>query len=683
MSKGSDVSPPPFSRRDNVRESMHGAEVSDPYRWLEDTNSHETRQWLATQREHAARYFASTERANVRGRLAQMMRTDEVGIPLERNGYYFFSRRPAGQQRHLIFRRSGLGGEDEVLVDPKEVSGDPPAGVEISDVTPDGALLVYLVRRGGEDEAEIRVLEIASRRTVDILPRAKQALPFWKHDNSGFYYSLWSGDAGHLRFHRIGTPGPKDRELLTGGHGEFIGESVSDDGRYLLVHVWPGSAGDRTRVYLQVIEPEIPMVTVVEGVDAHSMATMAGDAIIIATNWNAPNYRVMRAELSDLSIDSWREIIAERSACIQGIAAIGGKLVVSYLENAQSQVCIFSPNGDPLAKLDLLAPGSVLGIQGAHDISGVHGRWDSGESFFFFQTFNRPAELYHLNLESGARESWSGEPAKVDPDRFEIHQVWYSSRDGTKVPMFLFHRRGLKLDGSRPTMLYGYGGFKGNITPFFFPPAVLWAEAGGVFASANLRGGGEFGREWHEAGRLERKQNVFDDFIAAAEWLIGTGYTRPSKLAILGGSNGGLLVGAAMTQRPDLFRAVLCVRPLLDMIRYHKFSVASLWVPEYGSADDPDQFGYLIKYSPYHNIRAGVDYPATLFVTGDFDTRVDPMHARKMTAALQAVPGSSKPIILRYGTEAGHSGAAALDTIIDELADETAFLFRELNVPVS
>jgi prolyl oligopeptidase len=358
-------------------------------------------------------------------------------------------------------------------------------------------------------------------------------------------------------------------------------------------------------------------------------------------------------------------------------------LVITYLKNALSQVEVFEAGGLPVSRIELPAPGSVLGIQGSHDVTGVQGRWDSSEAFYFFQTFNRSPALYHLHLENGARELWSHHLSEVDPDRFEIRQVWYSSRDGTKVPMFLFHRRDLPRDGLRPTMLYGYGGFKGNITPFFFPPAILWAEAGGVFASANLRGGCEFGLKWHEAGRLANKQNVFDDFIAAAEWLIDNGYTQPSKLAILGGSNGGLLVGAVMTQRPELFGAVLCVRPLLDMIRYHKFSIASLWVPEYGSADDPDQFRYLIKYSPYHNVRNRTEYPATLFVTSDFDTRVDPMHARKMTAALQATTSSSRPIILRYGTEAGHSGAAALDTIIDELTDETAFLARELGVAIS
>jgi prolyl oligopeptidase len=680
VSKGSEIPLPPVTRRDNVVELIHGVEVADPYRWLEDASSAETREWLAEQQKHAANYFLSTQRGLIRRRLAELMQTDELGIPHQRRGYYYFSRRLGGEQRHCICRRARIDGADEILIEPAEVSADPTVGIELGDVSADGNLIAFLVRRGGEDEVEIRVLEVSSRRMVDVLPRAKHALPSWKKDGSGFYYSLWEGERGHLRFHPLGKPGTEDREILTAGHGEWVGEDVSDDGRYLTIHVWPGSAGDRTKLYLQVLDPEGPVQTVVDDLDAHSGFIMAGDAVIITTNWNAPNYRVMRAELRDLSRARWREIIPEGPACIQMVTAVGGKLAVSYLENALSQVRVFHPDGKPLKSVELPGSGSVLGIQGAHNVTGVHGRWDSSESFFFFQTFDRPPTLYRYNLETDVRESWSRQTARVDSGQFEIRQVWYSSRDGTKVPMFLFHRRGLALDGSCPTMLYGYGGFKGSITPFFFAPAVVWAEAGGVFASANLRGGGEFGLKWHEAGRREKKQNVFDDFIAAAEWLIANKYTQPSKLAILGGSNGGLLVGAAMTQRPDLFGAVLCVRPLLDMIRYHKFSIASLWVPEYGSADNPDQFNYLIKYSPYHNIRSGMEYPATLFVTSDFDTRVDPMHARKMTAALQAASGSSNPIILRYGTEAGHSGAAALDTIIDEFADETAFLARELEV---
>jgi len=320
---------PPETRRDDLSEILHAVEVPDPYRWLEDANSAETRAWLAAQQEYATQYFASTNRERIRARLSQLMRIEEIGIPLERNGYYFFSRRRADQQRASICRRKGTNGSDEVLIDPEELSADPTIGVEIWDVTPDAKLLAFGVRHGGEDEAEIRVLEVESRRTVDILPRATHALAAWKYDNTGFYYSLWAGDAGHLRFHRIGTLGAEDREILTGGHGELIGERVSDDGRYLLIHVWPGSAGDRTKVYLQVLDPEGPIRTIVEDLDAHSMATMAGDAVIIATNWNAPNYRVMRAELSDLSHDSWREIIPERPACIQGIAAIGGKLVIN------------------------------------------------------------------------------------------------------------------------------------------------------------------------------------------------------------------------------------------------------------------------------------------------------------------------------------------------------------------
>lgn len=676
------ASTPPTTRRDEVCEVLHGVEVADPYRWLEDAASAETHAWIAAQQEYAERYFASTERERVRARIAQMMRIGEIGIPLQRRGYYFFTKRNADQQRHIICRRFGLNGNDEVLVDPAQISTDPTIGVELWDVSSDGTLLAYGVRHGGEDEAEIRVMEVESRYMIDSLPRRKHALLSWKHDNSGFYYSLWTSDARHICLHRLGTPTDDDRLVLAAGRDEWMGGRVSDDGRFLLIHVWHGSSGDRTRVYLQCLEPEGPVRAIVDGLDAHSLATIVGDAVIIATNWNAPNYRVMRAELTDLSRDSWREIIPERAACLQGIAAIGGKLVINYLENALSRVFIVEPDGTGSHELELPAAGSIAGIQGAHGVTEVQGRSESREAFFIFQTFDRSPAVYRFNLKTGVRELWSREVANVDPDRFEIRQVWYESRDGTKLPMFLFHRRNLDLDSCRPTMLYGYGGFNISQTPFYFPPAVLWAEAGGVFACANLRGGGEFGRDWHEAGRLGKKQNVFDDFIAAAEWLIDNRYTNPAKLAILGGSNGGLLVGAAMTQRPELFRAVLCVRPLLDMIRYHRFSIAALWVPEYGSAEDPNQFPWLARYSPYHNVKSGTRYPSVLFVTSEFDTRVDPLHARKMTAALQASNGSTGPIILRYGTEAGHSGAAALDTIIDEFTDETVFLLDELEVSV-
>ena len=662
----------PSSRRDDVREIIHGVEVADHYRWLEDGASAETRAWIAAQQAYAAPYFATPERKRIRARFSELMRVDEVGIPIERNGYYYFSRRNSDEQRAVICRRRRIDGRDDALIDPGTMSADQTIGIEICALTSDGALLAYAVRRGGEDETEIRVMEVETRRDIDTLPRGRYGGLSWKHDNSGFYYVTRIDERPSLRFHRIATPGAKDRELLSGNRDEWIDGRVSEDGHYLLIHVFLGSAADRTRIYLQVLDPEGAIKTVVDDCDARFGALFAGDALIILTNWNAPNLRVMRAGLKNPSRDSWREIISEGSLCAVSIAAAGGKLIVSYLEDAHYRLKVFDPDGTYLRDVEL---------PGAGWAANFTGRWERTEAFFYFSSFNHAPAIYRYDLGTGARDLWwHHKGGGLDDDRFEMRQVWYASKDGTRVPMYLFHRRGLELDRARPTLLTGYGGFNAGVAPYYYPPAVLWADAGGVFVSANLRGGGEFGRKWHEAGQLEKKQNVFDDFIAAAEWLIQNGYTSPSKLAIAGGSNGGLLVAAALTQCPELFRAVLCLVPLLDMIRYHKFSIAPVWVPEYESADDPDQFRFLIKYSPYHHVQAGVRYPAVMLVTGDLDTRVDPLHARKMTAALQAVTSADRRVLLRYRSESGHMLGAAIDATIDEFADEMTFLLCELEV---
>jgi prolyl oligopeptidase len=386
---------------------------------------------------------------------------------------------------------------------------------------------------------------------------------------------------------------------------------------------------------------------------------------------------VIRVDLKNPSRDRWQEIIAEDRAGLRYFSAIGGKLFAVYLENVLSRVRMFEPDGTVVGDLEVPSIGTVYALAG---------RWSGSAIFFQFSSFDQPTSIYRYEIASGALQIWWRENVPASLDKFEVRQVWYSSRDGTRVPMFLFHRRDIELDGARPTLLSGYGGFNASVTPWFWPQLLIWAESGGVFAFANLRGGGEFGEEWHRAGRLEKKQNVFDDFIAAAEWLIANHYTNPDRLAAMGGSNGGLLVGAALTQRPYLFRAIFCGAPLLDMIRYHKRMLGPMWISEYGSADDPDQFRYLLAYSPYHNVRAGTHYPAVMFMTGDSDTRVDPMHARKMAAMLQWASTSDseqRPILLHYRTEAGHISGLAVDAAIDDSADQLAFLFRELGVTAS
>jgi prolyl oligopeptidase len=543
-------------------------------------------------------------------------------------------------------------------------------------------LLAYAVRRGGEDKHEIRVLEVASRRELaDVLPRAKYYQNVsWRHDLSGFYYSLWTDRESRILFHRLGAGAGQtdDVEVFRDeSASRFLFASVSDDGRYLVITVFHGAGGSRSDVYVKRLDSDGPVVPIVNDIDATFFANYAGDALMLQTNWNAPNWRVIRVDLKTASRDMWQEIIQEDRASLRYFSAIGGKLFAVYLENVLSRVRMFEPDGTFLRNLEVPATGTV---------QGIGGRWDASTVFFQFSSFDQPTSIYRYEIASGVLQTWWRKNVPASFDQFEVRQVWYSSKDGTRVPMFLFHRRDIELDGARPTLLSGYGGFNAIVTPDFWPQLLVWTEAGGVFAYANLRGGGEFGEEWHRAGRLERKQNVFDDFIAAAEWLIANHYTNPARLAAMGGSNGGLLVGAALTQRPELFRAIFCGAPLLDMIRYHKCMLGPMWISEYGSADDPEQFRYLLAYSPYHNVRPQTEYPAVMFMTGDSDTRVDPMHARKMAAMLQWATTSKpyeRPILLHYRTESGHIAGLAVDAAIDDSADQLAFLFRELGVTAS
>jgi prolyl oligopeptidase len=427
-------------------------------------------------------------------------------------------------------------------------------------------------------------------------------------------------------------------------------------------------------VYVGEIEKRGLLVPIVTDIDATFDPTIAGRTLYLRTNWNAPKQRVMAVELDRPARPYWSEVIPQAGAVMTGLSTVGGRLFASYLENVQTRIRSFAPDGT--AAGELTTPG--VGVMG-----NVAGEWERDEGFFTFSSLSTPQTIYRYIVSSGEREVWARQQVPLSGEAVEIKQAWFVSKDRTKVPMFVAHRKGLKLDGSNPALLTGYGGFNVSQTPGFSARAAFWIENGGVFALPSLRGGGEFGEEWHRAGMLDRKQTVFDDFVGAAEWLVKNGYTSPARLAISGGSNGGLLVGAALTQRPDLFRVVVCSYPLLDMVRYQKFLVAGYWVPEYGSADDPAQFKYLFAYSPYHRVTKGVKYPAVLFITGDADTRVAPLHARKMTALLQDQTGSApaeRPVLLKYDTKAGHSGGIPMGRQIERLADEMRFLFWQVGI---
>jgi prolyl oligopeptidase len=506
----------------------------------------------------------------------------------------------------------------------------------------------------------------------DELPRGRYFGVSITPDKSGLYYTRHNETGPRVYYHAMGTDPSADRQVFGDGYGpeKILFGGLSEDGRYLVVHVLYGSSADKTEIYIKDLEQGGGFATVVDDLDARSLAGMAGDTLLIQTNWEAPNGRIMAVDASNPGRDSWRELVPEREkGVIQGTSEVGGKLFVRYLEDVKSRVVSYDVDGRELGEIKF----DTIG-----DVSGVSGRWADNRAFFRFHSYHVPLTIYSYDVETGEREVWWQFDADIDTDRFDVKQEWFTSKDGTRVPMFVVHAKDIRLDGTNPMLLTGYGGFTVSRTPRFSASAAVWVEQGGVYAVANLRGGGEFGEEWHKAGMRENKQNVFDDFIAAAEHLVDAGYTSSGKLAISGGSNGGLLVGAVMTQRPELFKAVICSYPLLDMVRYHMFLVARYWVPEYGSADEPEQFEYLKAYSPYHNVKDGESYPAILFISGDGDTRVAPLHARKMAALVQAKKGSERPALLRYHIKAGHSGGKPLSQQIDDLAESYSFLLWQL-----
>jgi len=663
--------PVPKTRTDDVAETIHGVTIRDPYRWLEDQQSPETRAWIDAENVYTRSVLDGLPgRGAVSKRLEELLKTDRFGTPVVRNGRYFFLRRLAAQNQFTICLREGLHGSDQVLIDPNKGGGDQTTSVNIEDVSEDGKWLVYGTRQGGEDEVAITVLDVDAGKAADTLPRAR----YWgvritpdKHD---LYYSKRLPEGSRIYHHTIGKDVASDEEIFGKGTGptEFAGSDVSPDGRYLALYIGHGW-GKKTEVYFKDLKANGPVVTIVNDIDAEFNCQFAGEQMFADTNWNAPNRRIFAIDLAKPARANWREVVPESNSVIDGFSVTGGRLAVNYLENVNSRVKIFDASGKQIRDISFPTLGTVTGLAG---------RWDTSEAFYAFVSFAQPATIYRYDVATGAQDVWAQVKAPIDPSKFQVRQVWYPSRDKTRIPMFLVFKKGLRLDGNRPTLLYGYGGFLTNETPAFRTDAVIFAEHGGVFALPNLRGGGEFGEKWHRAGMLENKQNVFDDFIAAGEWLVENGYTKPEHLAIEGGSNGGLLVGAAMTQRPDLFQAVACAYPLLDMIRYQQFLLGKLWVPEYGSSEDPKQFEVLYKYSPYQHVEKGVKYPAVMFVSGDSDTRVAPLHARKMAALVQASTGSDRPVLLRYDTKSGHSGGLPVDKQIEEFTDIYSFLLAEV-----
>ena len=658
-----------------VTETIHGVTLTDPYRWLEDQNSPETRAWIAAQNAYAQPMLhAYAGRDRLEKQIVAAMRIDSISMPAVRGDRQFFSRRHPDQNLDVIYVREK--GKDRALVDPNPMSPDGTISATIEGASNHGEILAYGLRKGGADEVTLHFMDVDTGKDLpDVFPLARYGSVQLAPDLKSAYYTKYIPQVGPRAYvHKMGDDPAADEQIFGGkyGTGEFISLQLARDASYMIYSVYHGSAADKVEVYYQDLRNEKPVVPIVDDLMANFNVELAGDHILLQTNWNAPNERIFYVDLNDLGRDKWKLVVPEGKFPIDDYTAAGGKILVNYLQDVVSHIKVYDTSGRMETEIRLPGIGTAE----------VRGRWENPDAYYSFTSFSTPKSIYSYNVGNGKQDLWAQVKVPIDTSQFVTKQVWYRSKDQTRVPMFIVYRKGIKLDGDNPTLMTGYGGFRLSRTAEFITEAAVWVENGGVFALPNLRGGFEFGEAWHKAGMLANKQNVFDDFISAAEYLIRNKYTNPKKLAIRGASNGGLLTGAALTQRPDLFGAVVIAYPLLDMIRYQDFLVARFWVPEYGSSEDPEQFKYLLKYSPYQNVKPGTKYPAVMLTTGDSDTRVAPLHARKMTAELQADTGSDKPIILHYDTRAGHSrGGVAITRQIEDLTDELSFIMWQLQVP--
>jgi prolyl oligopeptidase len=675
--------PYPPTKRETIVEKLHGVEVADPYRWLEDGESKAVQEWVAQQNAYTRSVLDKLPgREKIRERLGELLEIGRISAARPARGRYFYTKREGTQNQAILYVREGLRGADRVLLDPNTLSDDGTTALDWWYVNRAGTRLAYGLSQHGSEESTLSVRDVATGKDLpDRIERTRHAAVAWTPDGKGFYYTRYpkpgtvpAGDENyhrHVYYHALGTDPANDPKVFGAGRDkeDWPDVALSPDGRWLVVTVSKGWS--MSEVYLKDRAKDGPWVPVVEKVEALYAPVIRNDVLYIHTNEGAPRYRVFKADPANPDRKNWTELIPEGPDVLDSFTAVGDKLVGLYMHKASSRLRLFDRTGKPVHEVELPTLGSI---------EGLGAEWDGRELLFGFSSFTVPPSVYHVDLTTFTTQLWERVKANIDTNAYEVKQVTYRSKDGTPVTMFLAHKKGLTLDGQNPTYLTGYGGFNVSETPIFSASWFLFLEKGGIVAVPNLRGGGEYGEAWHKAGMLDKKQNVFDDFIAAAEWLIENRYTNPKKLVIQGGSNGGLLVGAVVTQRPELFRAAVCNVPLLDMLRYHKFRIARLWIPEYGDPDDPKAFRWLKAYSPYHNVKPGTAYPAMLITAAESDTRVDPLHARKMTALLQAASASDQPILLRHTTKEGHGAGKPRAKVLDELTDIWSFLFWQLGM---
>ncbi len=668
-------------------DTLHGTEVEDPYRWLEDDTAPEVEDWVQAENEVTFGYLDQIPfREAIRERLEELWDYEKFSAPFSEGDYTYFYKNDGLQNQYVVYRQKG-DGEPEIFLDPNTFSEDGTTSLSGLSFTEDGSLAAYSISEGGSDWRKVIVMNAESKEIIeDTLRDVKFSGLSWR-GNEGFYYSSYdkpregsqlSGMTQHhkLYFHKLGTPQSSD-PLIFGGEAtprRYIGGYVTEDNRWLVISAANSTSGNE--LYIQDLQrPNAPIRTVVDNFDSESgVVHSEGSTLYIITNLNAPNRRLVKVDAADPDPENWVDVIPEKEEVLS-LNTGGGYFFAEYLKDVLSVVYQVDLDGNIVREIELPGQGSA---------GGFGGKWDQKTLYFTYVDYITPSTIYAYEVESGNSTLYKRNGVNFDPEGYVSKQVFYTSKDGTRVPMMITHKKGLALDGNNPTMLYGYGGFNISLTPGFSTSNIVWMENGGIYAVPNLRGGGEYGEAWHLAGTKLQKQNVFDDFIAAAEYLIAEGYTSSEKLAIAGGSNGGLLVGATMTQRPDLMKVALPAVGVLDMLRYDKFTAGAGWAYDYGTAEEsPEMFEYLLGYSPYHNLTSGTCYPATLVTTADHDDRVVPAHSFKYAARLQEVQGCANPVLIRIETKAGHGAGKPVSKIIEEQADKWAFTFYNLNAPVS
>ena len=678
----------PEARKADVVEDYHGVKVADPYRWMEDTGSEETQAWIEAQNQLTNEYLGTiTERDALRKRLTELWNYERISAPSKIGDKYIYSRNDGLQNQSVLYITDTIADPGKVFFDPNKLSEDGTAALSGSSFTDDGKLWAYGVAKSGSDRTEWRIMNVETgEHLADTLRPNRQGGISWLKDNSGFFYSRFpdAEEGAELKsqnffqkmyFHKLGTPQSEDKVVYERPDNKeyFVGGEISEDGNWHVITVGKGTLRMNMVYFRDLTKADAPIMPLITDLSAsYNFLGNDGPVFYFQTDKDAPLGKIVSVDVS-AEKPVWKAIVPEGKETLRGVSLKGNQFVLNYLKDAYTQIRIVDTSGKFVRNVELPGIGSA---------GGFGGKRKETETFYSYSSYNAPPTIYRYDMTTGKSELYRRAPVKFDPDQFEVKQVFYTSKDGTRIPMFITHKKDIKLDGTNPTLLYGYGGFNIPMTPGFSVARVPWLEMGGVYAVANLRGGSEYGKEWWAAGAKLNKQNVFDDFIAAGEWLIANKYTSNKKLAIQGGSNGGLLVGATLNQRPDLFGAALPAVGVMDMVRFTKFTIGWAWTSDYGSPDNKEEFNALYAYSPLHNVKAGAKYPPTLVTTADTDDRVFPAHSFKYAAALQAAQAGDAPVLIRIETKAGHGAGKPTTKQIEEQVDIYGFLVKSLEMSV-